>query len=240
MQEYRKEVNKEKGRRLRECRKLRNMTQAALAEVLERTDKYISMVETGDRDLHRNLAHAVSSILNVPEAYLLCETDSILHTNTLLHADSYAISDDLLLRFLGRIGYTIEFYAIREFTGTYDEDGNLALVTLKPDQLIDFCFSSPLCKYESDEGIINITILDVSINNYRLPFATFIFIINRLYDFIRFTFDSINSFVNDYAMLKNSNDAIRAAFPSHIDTDNAAVKRREEEARSKLITFDEE
>lgn len=72
-----KELNKECGQRLRDLLKEKNVSQKSLAEETNFTTQYISNIINGKRPMTVTAAKSFSSILGVPEAFLLCESDYI-------------------------------------------------------------------------------------------------------------------------------------------------------------------
>lgn len=69
--------NKISGSRVREVRKGLGMKQREFAEALDISEKYMSMIETGARDLSSRKAIAISNLVggNVTAAWLMGETD---------------------------------------------------------------------------------------------------------------------------------------------------------------------
>lgn len=66
---------KEKGERLRKLLKASNLTQVALAERVDTSDKYISQIVTGNKQLGPKTARKIAKVLKVNYEYLLGETD---------------------------------------------------------------------------------------------------------------------------------------------------------------------
>lgn len=67
------ELNKERGNRLRECRKQKGLTQEQLADLAELSIQHISLIENGKRGMSLESVKKFCSILEVRERYLLCE-----------------------------------------------------------------------------------------------------------------------------------------------------------------------
>lgn len=65
----------EKGRRLKECRKLMNLTQKGLGEKIGYSGKYIYHLESGRRKVSVNVARGAAEVLKVRLEYLLGEDD---------------------------------------------------------------------------------------------------------------------------------------------------------------------
>lgn len=75
--ESNKELNKECGQRLRDILKEKKFAQKTLAEKTHFTTQYISNIINGKRPMTITAAKSFSSILGVPEEFLLCESDYI-------------------------------------------------------------------------------------------------------------------------------------------------------------------
>lgn len=67
------ELNKECGKRLKQCLKEQNISQKDLSVKSNYTQQYISSIIVGKRNLSLESARRFSRILNVREEYLLCE-----------------------------------------------------------------------------------------------------------------------------------------------------------------------
>ncbi|MBA4700912.1 MAG: helix-turn-helix transcriptional regulator [Ruminococcus sp.] len=70
------ELNKKRGKRLKECRKyIPGMTQEQLANLSHYSIQHISMIENGKRGMSLEAARVFSALLDIREKYLLCEDD---------------------------------------------------------------------------------------------------------------------------------------------------------------------
>lgn len=67
-----KDYNKEVGKRVKSVRDYARKTQSELAEMLDFSDNYISMIERGGRSLSREAAQTIAEKCGVREEYLLC------------------------------------------------------------------------------------------------------------------------------------------------------------------------
>lgn len=68
-----KDFSKKAGKRLRDCRKEKKITQDELAELSNYSVQHISMIENGRRNMSISAARSFSKILDVREEYLLLE-----------------------------------------------------------------------------------------------------------------------------------------------------------------------
>lgn len=211
-----KELNKKRGKRLRECRELRNYTQDALGSEIYLSGKYISMLENGYRPLDWNKAHLIADILNVNASYLMCKTDLLsCISRPVLDSDTFGCSDKYLLNFLISIGYVLEFYIVNLHDGKKPEIKNIPSgerydysslqIPVGLDALSAFSLSDIHCRAIIDDEEIEAVIVAISINGYKLNYGKFCFWINRLYDYIYFAVDSLKEWNNDWAMQEGAN-----------------------------------
>ena len=96
------EINKKRGKRLSECRNHRNMTQVQLAEICNISDKYLSMMECGQRPIDWDKAVLFSKALDVSASYIMCESDiaSIGKQYHITDLENYGSTDRFFLWFL--------------------------------------------------------------------------------------------------------------------------------------------
>lgn len=80
-----KELNPKCGKRLSECRNLKNITQEQLSEKSGYSIQHISYIECGKRNLTLEAAHIFAQALDVREEYLLCEDNSMTLTDFAKH-----------------------------------------------------------------------------------------------------------------------------------------------------------
>lgn len=109
------ELNKKQGLRLKECRKEQNWTQEFLAEVSYCCPQTVSNIETGKREMSRELAHCFAEALVVSEQYLLCESDfKTNHDEYLFQESLQDFRDNAIIFLLKTLGYKISFCGILE------------------------------------------------------------------------------------------------------------------------------
>lgn len=75
------------GRRISNCRKVRNISQEELASIIQVSRTYMGYIETGRRTLQLNTLVAISNALEVPTDYLLedcLENTTIGESNDIL------------------------------------------------------------------------------------------------------------------------------------------------------------
>lgn len=119
-------LNDTPGKRVKECRKNKRISQRELAERIEnlpenngisRNEKHISAIENDKRPLSEEYARLIAMVLNVDHGYLLCKTnyknfhDQIhamhIHAGHIRNSDS--IRQTALTDALSAVGYTIEY-----------------------------------------------------------------------------------------------------------------------------------
>ncbi|QUI20875.1 helix-turn-helix transcriptional regulator [Vallitalea pronyensis] len=59
------------GKRIKECRKLTDLTQENVSEILKVSPEYISRIETGSAKINLEMLVKMSNILSISPAYLL-------------------------------------------------------------------------------------------------------------------------------------------------------------------------
>ena len=202
--------NKKRGSRLRECREYRNLTQEALSELVNVSTNYVSMLERGERPIDWDKAVKFSEALNVSPAFIMCETDiiSIGSRQTTLDLDTFGVSDLLFVKFLIAAGHDIIFHVVNLYDGkqpskmealgrTWDNWRSLHIDTTL-DNLREFCLSDAHCKLQAGETLSEVIIHEVTLDGHTMTFGRFVYTVNRLYDYIHFTLESIKSFEDDY------------------------------------------
>lgn len=71
------------GNRIQEARRAKNMTQEALADVIESSQKYVSKIENGSYKLHFGTAVTLAEALQIPVTALIADYDNSRDENTL-------------------------------------------------------------------------------------------------------------------------------------------------------------
>lgn len=188
-------LNKLRGKRLSDCRKLRDLTQQELAEKSYLTVNYISMMENGKRSIDWDKAVLFAKILDVSADFIMCQSDIVDNTGKYqkaLDEDTFGKCDSLFISFLESTGYKITFNVVK----SRDKDKNPIRASL--DQLSCFCLSDSHCKYTSQDKTSEVLITEVYINGVTISYGAFVFLINRIYDYLRFTLDNIKDFKFDF------------------------------------------
>lgn len=193
------EIAKKRGSRLRACRNKLKLTQSQLAEKLNISPNYLSMLERGERLIDKDLALEFAENLSINPLFLTCDSDNYTlqyypsaETNI---NDSFTTRDNLIIKFLILSGIKIEFIC---FTCFRDEK---EYKTLQYDQMINVSFSSPNCKVKLKDEIIEMYIESVVINSVKVSFGLFRFLINRVYNQILNVADNIQEIKEDYEMI---------------------------------------
>ena len=207
--------DKNKGARLKVCREYRGYTQEALSELAEVSTNYISMLERGERSLDWNKAVKFSEILNVSPSFIMCESDLMTNDSrrhTTLDIDTFGVVDIAFLNFLAVSGHDIIFHVINLFDGKKPnikkiggrdvDDWDSLHISASLDELSSFCLSDPHCKLIKNEKESEVIIREIVFDGYAMTFGKFVYTINRLYDYIHFTLDSLKDFDNDLNLQK--------------------------------------
>jgi len=192
-----KDLNRIRGNRLKKCRELRKLTQAQLADAVGFTDKYINMLENGNRPIDWNKANTFSKVLDVSAQYIMGQTDivSCSYNSAAIISDSFTARDHLFLKSLEAAGHTIVFKVIN----FHDTDRSLHSISLS--MISEFSLSDIHCTYTDVTGIKHESIIkEVEFNSHTISFAHFVFLINRLYDYTDYTLNSIQEFYYDLSV----------------------------------------
>jgi transcriptional regulator with XRE-family HTH domain len=205
--------NKKRGSRLKACREYRNLSQEKLAELVNVSTNYVSMLERGVRRIDLDKAVMFAEKLNVSTAFIMCETDIMLpnRKQNTFGLDEYGNIDLSFLRFIVAAGHDLVFHVVILYDGkqlskeeafgdTFIDLSSLNIDTTL-DNLIDVCLSDAHCKLQTGDTLSEVIIHEVTLDGVLMSFGSFAYTINRLYDYIDFTFDNIKSFNEErYAM----------------------------------------
>ena len=204
------ELNKRRGARLKECRRLREYTQEQFGEASGYNKGTIAAFENGRRSIDAEKAEVFAEILNVNPSYILCKSNIVEKktVTTPLDKDTYGNTDKLFLLWLTSMGYKLSFFVVKLF------DGNKPIVKEKHgkqyadykalemevpiDNIVDYCFSDSVCKIKEGDVISEAVFVSVKVNDALLSYGQFVFLVNRFYDYAAFTLDKLNSFKSDY------------------------------------------
>lgn len=219
-----KDIHKKRGKRLRECRKLRKMTQEQFAEAIGKTVNHVSMMENGERTINLERAIKFAKILNVSPRYIMLETDLMLERNGSYTSGNYTDNADRsLVQLLLDLGYEVYFYVVKLFDGKMPDvtkhpatsirwvrngeikelpspytDWNTLRIKTSLDQLQDFCLDDPKCKLCEDGMISQVVIEQVVMNDITMDYGMFAFITGRLVDYVKYTIDHLHDFMFDF------------------------------------------
>lgn len=232
--EFDSELNKKRGKRLQKCRKMKNLTQSELAQMVGyEHPNSISQLENGARPIDWNKAIPISKCLNVNPAYIMCESDLMAagSRQTTIDIDIFGARDVLFLRFLIASGHSLIFHVIRLYderpakeNGIDYSGSELRLLEIDStiDNLKELCLSDAHCKLQTDDQTSEVIINGVTLDHYRMSFGHFVYTVNRLYDYIHFTLDNIKMFHDDYDYQINGVDySIRSEImqaPYYVNT----------------------
>lgn len=223
--EKEKELNKIKGKRLKECRG--KMRQSVLAEKLGYTANYISMMENGDRPIDWNKAVEIAKILNVNPAYIMHQSDFMYPTNPGNSPYHYASSgndctisilgsedrtDFYFLNFLILLGYEIRFDVV------FIQNATMHPIECRISDLYKFSLIDEKCIVKDAENAVmhECVIKAVRVDDMELSYSEFCFLIHRIYAHIEYTLNGIRSLKEDFYDLKMS--AIKSnVFPYNLE-----------------------
>ena len=219
--EKEKELNKIKGKRLRECRG--TMQQSVLAEKLGYTANYISMMENGGRPIDWNKAVEIAKILNVNPAYIMHQSDFKYPTNpgnspyhcnssddcTISIIGSEDRTDFYFLNFLISLGYEIRFNVV------FIQNTMMHPIECRIADLYKFSFWDERCIVKDAETAVmhECLINAVRVDDMELSYSEFCFLLHRMYAHIEFTLNGIMSLKEDLRVLKMSQ--IKPSFFPH-------------------------
>lgn len=216
------DINKKRGLRLKQCREAKKLSQQKFAEIVNCSTNYISMLERGERPIDWDKAHEYAKQLEVSPDFLMCKTDIAKGYSKYIPVDlnTYGVIDLAFLQFLLAAGHSLSFNVVRlrgepfkEKTVKFCENKHTVIdwgkmeEVVSLDQLKDICLSNPRCILQEGEAFSEVIIRGVTLNNNRLSYGEFVYTINRLYDYINFTLESIERFRSDYKMQMAGNDA---------------------------------
>ena len=116
-------LNKNRGKRLRECRTgIPGMTQEKLAELCGCSIQHISLIENGKRGLTRDFAHEFASHLKVSDEYLLYETEyKTTYEEVMAKGDDITAKHECLIEYLKMLGIEVDYDGNKEYFHNHDE-----------------------------------------------------------------------------------------------------------------------
>lgn len=127
-----RDSNYDFGKRLSYCRDKKNLTQEKLAEMIDVSPNYISMLETGERDNpSKKVIRDISKVLGVSSEYLTCQTNMIKSPNLHYATDDYIKRDTCLLRYIEFLGYELRFGVIPLYDGIKPREVELNICGIK-------------------------------------------------------------------------------------------------------------
>ena len=195
--------------------------------------EYVGMLINGKRHIDWNKANLFADVLNYNSNYPYNDINpnyimgyestmrkSISHNST-LDLDTFGTQDRLFIEFLIAAGHEIVFHVIKLDDGKQPVTKEIFNRTVyfwdkieintSINNLQDFCLSDAHCKlkeqYIDDAIISSVIIRSVSVDNYKMPFGLFVFTVNRLVDYMDYTFSSLRDFKNDYNMQQGMDNA---------------------------------
>lgn len=208
-------LTKKRGKRLQECRIIKGLTQQELAETVgyEHSNS-ISQLETGAREITWDKAKTLSQALGVPSEYLMCTSDLINPIPRYSYnGDVFDNIDLLFVQSLQLRGFNIIFNGVSEII----DEADLCISNMN--QFVKFSLNVPdSCIIKLDSGEQKEFIIQsVTINELKVSVGKFLFICNRIYDYIDFTFDSLKNFIHDYDMCDATDSVARCAIAERND-----------------------
>lgn len=185
-QKFDRELNTLRGKRLKECRKHRNLTQAQFAEKVNNSTNYISMLENGKRLINWDRAVEYGEILNVNPLYIMCKSDHIEKKKEFEKLKYGKTEDFLFLQYLS-LTYDIKFYVER-----ISNKGKSDTICVGIDELDELSITDPIyCKLVEDDITYEAIIVSVEVDGIEMPYWWFAFTIVNLGKYIRSTFDNM-------------------------------------------------
>lgn len=169
-------VNKNYGNRLTECRKAKGLTITRLAEMAGYSRQHISGIETGSKSMTTNVAFTVAPILDVDPDYLLGKTEYKTETDRFIKKMSAASSEnthrDLILKeILETLGYSL-----RGTLGIKHDESGTDSIELSQ-------YVSP--PYDDLPGFSPVYIaLEKGGSPYYIPFYQYVFLAGEILDYV--------------------------------------------------------
>ena len=226
-------INIERGKRLKECRELRKLSQQGLADKAG-YESYQSIYnfEAGIRPLDWDKAIALAKALKVKPEYLMCESDNIdgRCNQTTFDIDNYGEIDVTFLHLLSLLGFDLSFIVVKlnydgndfEIKNGIPHFDNLK-ITVPVSNLKDICFSDYHCKICENGKMCEAAIVGVMLGEVELSYKDFCFWVNRIYDFIEFSLLNIKKCSKDLEYLSGQEDAATSEI---LETHNPLEKAR--------------
>lgn len=220
---YDEELNKKRGARLQKCRKMRKVTQQILAnEVGYEHSNTISQLESGARPITWDKIIPIAEYLDVNPAFIMCESDYIMGGR--LSANSHDYADDTDRNFLYLVmslGFVLKFHIV-PLRNERKEHVRLL------NQIPGFSVRDPQCVFCDDNGTHEGVITSVSINDIRVSYGVFVYIINDIYEYIKHVFNRANCTENDIKTTDTINMIVRSTANSTVQNPYYEIMRDDE------------
>lgn len=190
-------INIERGKRLKECRELRKLSQQTLADKAG-YESYQSIYnfEAGIRPLNWDKAISLAKILKVNPKYLMCESDNISARFKQISFDveNYGEIDVAFLHFISLLGFDLRFIVVPlNYDGNdlEEKNGKFSFENIKftvpVSSMIDFCFSDYHCKICENDNMHEAAIVGVLFEKEELSYKDFCFFVDGIYEYIKFS-----------------------------------------------------
>ena len=184
------ELNKKRGKRLKECREQQNMTQNELAIKVNCSPQSISYIENGKRGMSRDLAHAFANELSINEEYILCESDFKTDSEKIKHEESIInLVDSATYKYLKSLGHDIAFFSCPS-----EDDG--VILTLNNDifEASKKNYGNDLLYSDQSTGMqLLMEDSTVEIDNFKIPLIDYFDLIDDLREYAEFLIRNLNS-----------------------------------------------
>lgn len=205
------ELNKKRGKRLQECRNIKGMTQQELADLSGYAHpNSISQLETGERELTWDKAIPLADALDVQADFLMCKTDLVtpIPRYSSLAQNDFDSVDSLFIKTLISKGIHISFVGYTEV----ESEGEIHITDMN--KFVKFSLSVPdSCVILSSTGEQKEFIIQFAmIGTLKISIGKLLFIINRLYDYIDFTFSNLSQFCSDLELCSATDSMVNSSI----------------------------
>lgn len=217
-EDFRADLTHKMCDRIKECCKHRGIDRNKLSVIMGYSRSYIDTLLSGGNRLTEEKVLEFATALNVNPKYLMCETDIAMPLDQDETAHVIPCTDNFLLRHFESLGHTLLFHVVRlrsdEKPKTINAFGKEFVnwesikETATLDMLKDFTLSDPHCVLEDTEGKAEVIISDVTVNGTQISFGAFVFLVNRINDYIDFTLSNIGQFRTDTLTQSGTNTII--------------------------------
>lgn len=244
-------INILRGKRLTTALKFKNIKQEWLAMKIGYTAPYISMLANGKREFTLELVNECAKALDILPEYLTGETDQMEKNDfdeimKVLDAPTLARSRDLaFLRYLSAFPNTIIFHCIREekllseikHIDTIKENDYKTDINISDNFIAEFNSISGKLKIliHDTKETVELTIYSVSIDDQRIPYGQFLFMIQQTEMYCRMLLSKAVEYSSNFEFCVYTNEH-NVEYFSGLDIDIKADTKASNPAEKALFS----